>query len=468
MVCQSSVIIIMVLILLHTKLHGMEESLELAVNQYGSDTVSQDTASKIKSKNSDTMFFQSNDAVNKKLPAQKKWENVVSAPIWVVFSPVIAFLEGIQYSTALFSANKIGINLYYILVSSDGTRKVYPFYSSRYGLGIQYSKKTLINTESQLSFRGSYGWYQRHSLIGQWDRIRIFSDDKQMFAGIHSGYVFFPDEAFYGIGNTTSKKDKTLYASREISFESSVEKGFGRSFKIFVLPSIGQFKVSNSYNDNNPSTLKKFTYRDVAGVGTESILAGMAVGVGYEKLDSLIRTTRGMIFSLQCGFVTELPWNNLTDTLSRSSFGLWRVGGNYTRYFPLPVGPGRVVTMRAVVDIRRNLKRKSIPFYLLSRLGGEKNLRGLSRWRYYDNDLLALSVQYKFPVWRFADQKAVLDGVVYIDEGQVAENIFTKGSIKGFHTGAGFGFNVSSATNSYVQLITGFSSDGFHLYLTLG
>jgi outer membrane protein assembly factor BamA len=58
-----------------------------------------------------------------------------------------------------------------------------------------------------------------------------------------------------------------------------------------------------------------------------------------------------------------------------------------------------------------------MPFYLKPTLGGAETLRGYTNYRFSDNDLAVISVEYRYPIW---DQ---IDAFVFLDEGRVFNSI---------------------------------------------
>ena len=103
---------------------------------------------------------------------------------------------------------------------------------------------------------------------------------------------------------------------------------------------------------------------------------------------------------------------------------------------------------------------KSIPFFDYPSLGSSYDLRGYPSDRYRDDGSLMITMEYRYPIWNFADI------VLFVDEGQVF-NQFSDIKFNKFHTGYGFGFHIISTKGFAFRTEFAFSEDYTRLILSI-
>ncbi len=221
-------------------------------------------------------------------------------------------------------------------------------------------------------------------------------------------YVKFPTR-FYGVGNDTSNHDPESYTPEYVRALALFERGLRWNFR---LQAGGYLR--------NQATVKK----EPGG-----LLDSGAVHYPRGRLDagpvlSLLRDTRdntlatrtgGMLMARFWGF----PWQD--SGRSFNSFTL------EARHFFNPVG-GLVFAFQAMLEDSGG----DIPFYLLSRLGGDEFLRGYEFERFRDRSMALLQHDIRFPILD------TIGGALFVAAGQVAPN--ARDLFSGdFHIGYGAG-----------------------------
>jgi len=103
----------------------------------------------------------------------------------------------------------------------------------------------------------------------------------------------------------------------------------------------------------------------------------------------------------------------------------------------------------------------SIPFYELSKLGGQKSLRGFENKRFSDEGMLVLNAEYRYPIW---DN---MDALFFLDTGQVFDSL---GDIpqNSFHTGGGAGIHLLGSEGAEFRLEVGVSQEDVRVIVTAG
>ena len=391
-----------------------------------------------------------------KLPSRKGWEYAVSAPVLAVVSPVILSIRGIAASAGFLTAKEVGLDIYHILVSKDGTRAIFPIYSSRKGLGLEFLKKSLLTEHSKLRIKATYGFHNRRNLQAEFYNVSPPGTDYTF--GTLAQTTYLPDETFYGIGNNTPKSDKTEYGFLSNTFNIAATRHFTPQLSLGGVPAIIFYKTSNTPINNQISTDSLFP--DVPGVNTSSLMAELMGALIFDSRDNETRTRHGILNVSNIGVVSEID-----DPDDRDPFRFFQVGTNFHSFFEMPWGPYRVLILRGDIEIKRNFKNSTIPYYLLSYLGSTEMINGFPRNRYADNDRLLFSTGINYPVWTTPD--AIIDGLIEFDAGQVANNIFTGFEFDKFNLGIGIGARLFVHNTTWGSLIIGFSSQAVTARATL-
>jgi len=103
-----------------------------------------------------------------------------------------------------------------------------------------------------------------------------------------------------------------------------------------------------------------------------------------------------------------------------------------------------------------------VPVYLMSSLGGIDALRGFNRGRFIDNDMVMVSLEYRYPIYNF------LDAFLFVDGGRVYADLTEVAVFKNWKQSVGAGIRIwkSSDVNAIVQI--GRSDEATRLHLEIG
>jgi outer membrane protein assembly factor BamA len=118
----------------------------------------------------------------------------------------------------------------------------------------------------------------------------------------------------------------------------------------------------------------------------------------------------------------------------------------------------RVIALRGRLQATDPHSGNRVPFYLQPTLGGPDDLRGFPAFRFYDNTALLLSGEYRWEVF------SGLDMALFVDAGRVYHN-WQDITLAGMQTDAGFGFRFNVRNAVFLRLDTGFSREGFQIWL---
>jgi len=172
-------------------------------------------------------------------------------------------------------------------------------------------------------------------------------------------------ENFYGVGNNTIEdKDAgpKYYSTTSRRFYGSV--GLGRFFGRYHIIEFSAFLQRVKINENNVLT----TQHETPSVFSPKQFAGLEAGYWYDRTNSPIYPTKGIRFHVGGGYVQNTNVSSRSFLKASSSLAVYVPLGNA---FSIAVrGGGGVINGDA-------------DYYHLYTLGGNENLRGYPRERFY-------------------------------------------------------------------------------------
>ncbi len=140
--------------------------------------------------------------------------------------------------------------------------------------------------------------------------------------------------------------------------------------------------------------------------------------------------------------------------------------GNYTfqkyRLEAIQVVPLPGFSHRLALRGQIQLMSGDPPFALLSWVGGDDTARGYFEGRYRDRDRILLNAEYRCNLYKF------LDGVIFLDTGRVAEDLFRDHPFKDLHFAGGLGARFHLYPDIVVRFDVGFSGEMTAAYLNFG
>jgi outer membrane protein assembly factor BamA len=132
------------------------------------------------------------------------------------------------------------------------------------------------------------------------------------------------------------------------------------------------------------------------------------------------------------------------EDVDAEKFGFTQVLVQAQQYFPYH-NKSRVVAIRAAASMAFKREGLSIPFYLQPTLGGNDDLRGFARYRFYDEQVLVVNVEHR---WHASN---VLDMAVFLDAGKVAPELADI-DLSDLEWSGGVGFRIK-ALGAYIMRI---------------
>lgn len=123
----------------------------------------------------------------------------------------------------------------------------------------------------------------------------------------------------------------------------------------------------------------------------------------------------------------------------------------------VPLNLRQLVALQARTELTRGGGDR-IPFYHLAGLGGETTAIGYPDTRFRDRDMLALTAEWRYEIWRDIHNSLRVESFLYFGEGAVAPRL---GDIaaRDWHDSYGFGFRVARTEALLGMVYLGFSDE---------
>jgi outer membrane protein assembly factor BamA len=258
---------------------------------------------------------------------------------------------------------------------------------------------------------------------------------------------------FFGIGPTTAQSNETNYTASE----TRANWKFG-----IYANEVTQIAISQRFRHMQPiqqgATDLAFTgdvFPDVSGVEGATIL-GQRISFHYDTRNNLVTPTDGMAIT---------AYAEINHNFRRGAEPL------YSRYELEIKKMFASESKRAILVVRSNLQATigtDVPFYELSSLGGENNLRGFGVDRYIDKQLIALSAEERIHVVRsrLAGVMADFEIAPFIDTGQVFDS-FRNVGFQDYRVTPGIGLRGIVRPNVVGRIDYGFSREGGAIFAGL-
>jgi outer membrane protein assembly factor BamA len=260
---------------------------------------------------------------------------------------------------------------------------------------------------------------------------------------------------FFGIGPTTVQGDETNYTAAETRANWKFGIYANEVTQIAISQRFRHMDAIEPGATKLPFTGDPGRFPTVPGVEGATILAER-VTFHYDTRNNLVTPTDGMAVTAYA----EINHN-------------FREGAEplYSRYGLEVKKMFASESKRAILVVRGELQATigtDVPFYELSSLGGQNNLRGYGVDRYIDKQLIALSVEERIHVLRtrLAGVMADFEIAPFIDTGQVF-NTFKNVNFNDYRITPGIGFRGIIRPNVVGRIDYGISREGGAIFAGL-
>jgi len=296
-----------------------------------------------------------------------------------------------------------------------------------------------IELEGAFSMRGS----QRYWLGG-----RV----KQSDFGLEAGAAWQRDAqvAFYGVGPDTPDQ-QTLYRRDRVELGVS---SWRRSDPLWL---DGEITYEDNltglpvWAGNQLATVEEFSPADLFGIDERLRYIRFGLGAGLDFTRRTGFQDRGIRLYARG---TRFEGVDGTDSFHQLSFEAHGLA---------PLNRRQLLALQARIDLTREDAGR-IPFYHLAALGGEETALGYPDTRFTEHDMVSLTAEWRYEVWRDIHNTTRLESFVYFGEGAVGPRLDGI-TPEDWHTSYGFGFRAVQRDGMLGLLYLGFSAEGLQFGL---
>ncbi len=386
------------------------------------------------------------DSLRNTFQTQSVVEKISVLPGKVLYYPVHILSLGIKKGIQWTDEEKIIPRIKDMLASDDGKRGLTPKYGSQIGGGLSFYRNALFHPASKLSLTITGNVDKRQFYELRFKRIRFAKERLQ--ADIRAYYHYLPEEDSYGIGPFADDRESEYSIAKSVLQSSLGFRANDRS-AFHLITGVQKNRVRQVEEPNDPEAIPLSHLIPESFLAPDLVLGSLAFEWDYLGQDHPGHPTQGWE-----GFFRLATFQEMGGT----EFGFFKIHADITRYINLFYH--RALIVRTALEITDAMQDRNVPFYDLASIGRQETLRGFERGRFRDFDSFIASLEYRYPV------SGNLDGLIFIDGGQVAQSI-TRIDRRAFQITFGIGMRVWNNEGQLASLQLGKSRDGFRLYFNL-
>ena len=315
-------------------------------------------------------------------------------------------------------------------------------------VGPEYNRPFLHNdAEFHASVLGSLEkWY----LMDAGVRMPHLAGDHYFFDvyGVHRD---FGAVDYYGPGPNSRRSGRTDYRLEDTAAE--VSTGF-TVWDHLHAGGIGRFLAVNVGRGHDPefaSTDHVYTEATTPGLFFQS---NFLEGGGFLQFDY-----RDQPADPHGGGNYVARFLNVAD-VRREHYSFQRLDLEAQQYIHF-LNKFRVIALRGRISATSPHTGDQVPFYLQPTLGGPDDLRGYRAFRFYGNNSVLATAEYRWQVF------PGLDMALFGDAGRVFDR-WQQINARNLEGDAGFGFRFKMNGAVFMRIDTGFSPEGFGVWLKFG
>jgi len=240
-----------------------------------------------------------------------------------------------------------------------------------------------------------------------------------------------PQEDFFGEGPNTSLGSGAAFGIEEFSASLGLGHEFLSGWTVEGGVTFSTSDISDA-KDNKKAPINAFS--NLQGLSGANIV-GLGVSVEHDTRDNPLNPRRGGFQRVKLGYY---------EGVNGDDFGYTKTRVDIAEY--LPIGElfnifyyDSVLAFRIAGEFNDDINGDKIPFFDKARLGGGESLRAYQYNRFFDENSLLYSVEYRYNIWGIKNYKA--DATVFFDIGWVFDE-FSEFEIGKYRESYGIGFRV--------------------------
>jgi hypothetical protein len=268
------------------------------------------------------------------------------------------------------------------------------------------------------------------------------------FASLYAVHRNSPHIDYYGAGADSAKTGRSGFLLEDTSFRATAGIKPAEHLRLGLVGEYLMVNVGAGRDDRFISTDRIYSEQTAPGIQHQANFLQGGAFAQYDWRDIPGGPRRGGNYLVEYAAYSDVK-------LGRYSFDRLRMEGQ--QYFSF-FNQRRVIALRGRIEAADPRGGNRVPFYLQPTLGGSDDLRGFRPFRFYDNSSLLLNGEYRWEVFSGLDMALFVDaGRVYHDWRDIAFDRVRRDY--------GFGFRFNVRNDLFMRIDTGFSNEGFMIWL---
>jgi hypothetical protein len=304
-----------------------------------------------------------------------------------------------------------------------------------------YGGRLLVRLRGTAWFHGFYN-------AGTGIEVRNFLA-RDLTLKLDGSHADSPQLEYYGPGPNSSIHNRTDFRREDTLFSFRAELRPHR--KLAQACRIGELllHIGPGTSESLATTQSVFGPNEAPGISVENnyVIGGCSAQADFRDLPQKPRK----------GTYAEASYDRYYAQ-DHDQFSFHRMSGLIEEYVSF-LNKKRVIALRAKTDLSFHSEDQVVPFYFQPTLGSDIDLRGFRRYRFYDENSIALTGEYRWEISPGFDMALFVDGgKVFHRPGQM--------NLSGMESSAGFGLRFENRhTFATARLDFGFSREGFQVWL---
>jgi hypothetical protein len=317
---------------------------------------------------------------------------------------------------------------------------------SGFAAGPEYFRRDLLHGD--LKFRTSVRASWRRFYLMEAQLSMPSMADNHVFWDISAVHRDYPHVDYYGPGPNSAKSGRSGFLLEDTAFQGTAGVKPVDRLRIGALGRYLLVNVSRGRDDRFASADTLFTEQTTPGIRYQSNFLQGSGFVEYDWRDYPGEPRNGGYYRAQYSVYSDV---------FRNAYSFNRLDLEVQQFFGV-FNDRRVIALRGRVEATEAHAGNQVPFYLQPTLGGPDDLRGFRPFRFYDNNAAVLNGEYRWEVF------SGLDMALFVDAGRVFHD-WRQINLRQLETDYGFGFRFNVRNNVFMRIDTGFSREGFQVWL---
>jgi len=267
---------------------------------------------------------------------------------------------------------------------------------------------------------------------------------ERSFVNLYTKYESSPQMDYYGRGPDSDEEDRTSYLLDDFSLDLNAGFEVLRNFNLGVTGGIYSANTGSGKRGGVPSIEEIFNPINTPGLSQETDYFRWGFFTSLDYRDILGGARSGGFYGLR--------FRRYSDEV-KAEFSFEQLELQLQQFIPY-FNRSRVIALQVKTVMSFTDLGERVPFYLQPTLGGNDDLRGFERYRFYDNNMIFATVEHRWHAFSGLDMALFVDGgkVVRRKEDIDFSNLLYSGGI-------GFRFKVQDAVIMRIDFAAG--SEGF-------